>query len=321
MRVAFCGKGGSGKTTVTSLFARYLAKLGLPVIAMDGDINQHLGSAIGLSREELQNLPKLGNEIERLQEYVRGTNERIESAKHIIKTAPPGQGSQFFHFDRSNEITNRYETRIGDIRFMAVGGFDDEKIGTTCFHSYSAAMNIYLNHLIDQDNEYFLGDMSAGADPFTTGLITRFDVAVIVTEPTLKSVSVYDQCKEYGAPFGIKIAVVGNKIQNERDVDFIRSRVGDDFLTAFQGSDYVRAMEQGIRRNIDELESENKKALETAFGFVKGCKRDWERLLLNNIEFHKRAADNWASAVYETDLNKQVDPNFSYEQVLPVKAG
>jgi CO dehydrogenase maturation factor len=47
VRVAFAGKGGSGKTTLSSLFIRHLAGQGLPVVAIDADINQHLGEALG----------------------------------------------------------------------------------------------------------------------------------------------------------------------------------------------------------------------------------------------------------------------------------
>ena len=35
MKIAFAGKGGSGKTTLSSLFARHLAGQGLPVVAID----------------------------------------------------------------------------------------------------------------------------------------------------------------------------------------------------------------------------------------------------------------------------------------------
>ena len=47
MRIAFVGKGGSGKTTSAAVFSRYLAELGSPVLAIDADINQHLGAALG----------------------------------------------------------------------------------------------------------------------------------------------------------------------------------------------------------------------------------------------------------------------------------
>ena len=47
MRVAFVGKGGSGKTTTAAAFSRYLAAQGRPVVAVDADINQHLAAALG----------------------------------------------------------------------------------------------------------------------------------------------------------------------------------------------------------------------------------------------------------------------------------
>src|SRR5690242_20650160 len=52
VKVAFVGKGGSGKTTLSSLFIRHLTEAGLPVVAIDADINQHLAVALGLAEDE-----------------------------------------------------------------------------------------------------------------------------------------------------------------------------------------------------------------------------------------------------------------------------
>lgn len=60
MKIAFAGKGGSGKTTPSALFARYLAAAGATVVAVDADINQHLGVALGLADDEAAALPSLG---------------------------------------------------------------------------------------------------------------------------------------------------------------------------------------------------------------------------------------------------------------------
>ncbi len=48
--IAVAGKGGSGKTSVTSLVIRYLQKNGaVPILAVDADPNANLGDSLGLS--------------------------------------------------------------------------------------------------------------------------------------------------------------------------------------------------------------------------------------------------------------------------------
>ncbi len=63
MKIAFVGKGGSGKTTLSSLFVRHLAASGAPVLAVDADINQHLGAALGLDDAEAAALPAMGERL------------------------------------------------------------------------------------------------------------------------------------------------------------------------------------------------------------------------------------------------------------------
>src|SRR5882757_7651795 len=90
MKIAFAGKGGSGKTTVSSLFTRHLAALGLPVVAIDADINQHLAEALGAATDP----PPIGAHLPQIKEYLRGSNPRISSAAAMVKTTPPGRGSR-----------------------------------------------------------------------------------------------------------------------------------------------------------------------------------------------------------------------------------
>ena len=75
------GKGGSGKTTLSSLFVRHLAGQGLPVVAIDADINQHLGEALGVSSDP----PAMGAHLVQIKEYLRGDNPRIASAAAMVK--------------------------------------------------------------------------------------------------------------------------------------------------------------------------------------------------------------------------------------------
>jgi CO dehydrogenase maturation factor len=89
VKIAFAGKGGSGKTTLSSLFTRYLAARGLPVVAVDADISQHLADALGASQP-----PAIGAHLAEIKQYLRGTNPRISSAAAMVKTTPPGRGSR-----------------------------------------------------------------------------------------------------------------------------------------------------------------------------------------------------------------------------------
>lgn len=47
MRIAFLGKGGSGKTTLSSLATRLAPELFTEIYAIDADINLHLAGALG----------------------------------------------------------------------------------------------------------------------------------------------------------------------------------------------------------------------------------------------------------------------------------
>src|SRR3954468_1493491 len=77
MRIALVGKGGSGKTTVSALLIRHLAAGGRPVVAVDADINQHLGAALGLSDREVSALVPMAARLRDIKDYLRGDNPRI----------------------------------------------------------------------------------------------------------------------------------------------------------------------------------------------------------------------------------------------------
>lgn len=56
MKLAVVGKGGSGKTTTSSVVARTLARRGQPVVALDCDSNPNLGISLGVGDLETERL-------------------------------------------------------------------------------------------------------------------------------------------------------------------------------------------------------------------------------------------------------------------------
>ncbi|MCW8383090.1 ATP-binding protein [Streptomyces justiciae] len=310
MRIAFVGKGGSGKTTLSALFSRHLARAGAPVLAVDGDINQHLAEALGHDGPPLD-APPLGAYLSAIKDYLRGTNPRIASAEAMIKTTPPGRGSRLLSLLGDDELHTRHVRHVGDVPLMVTGEFDESDLGVACYHSKLGAVELYLNHLVDKPGEYVVVDMTAGADAFASGLFTRFDMTFLVAEPTRKGVSVYRQYRDHAREFGIRIAVVGNKVTGEDDLLFLKEEVGDDLLTHLTQSPYVRAAEQG--RAQGELEPQNHHALNILRETVDAHPRDWPRLHRHAVEFHLRNARAWAGE----DLATQVDPEYTPGRIPP----
>jgi CO dehydrogenase maturation factor len=309
-KIAFVGKGGSGKTTLTSLFAGYLAGMGRPVLAIDADINQHLAVALGASEEEAAKLPALGEHLRLIKDFLRGDNPLISSATAMIKTTPPGRGSRLMRPFEDNPISSACFRELAGVRLGVTGRFDEDDLGVSCYHSKVGAAELLLNHLVDNDGQYVVLDMTAGADAFASGLFTRFDVTFLVCEPTVRSVGVYRQYADYARDFGVRLVAVGNKVTDEEDVEFLREQLGPDLLCWMTGSSHVRAAERGRPRPITSLEPHNLDALAAVLSTVDTTPRDWQRFHQQAVEFHLRNARSWGNEATGQDLARQIDPEY-----------
>nr|WP_205862434.1 ATP-binding protein [Planosporangium thailandense] len=297
---------------MAALFARHLAAStpAAPLLAFDADINQHLAAALGMPEDEAVPLPALGDHLTEVKEYLRGSNPRISSAAAVIKTTPPGRGSRLLRVAESNPLYDRLVRDVGGVRLAVTGAFAAEDLGVACYHSKVGAVELLLNHLIDEAGEYVVVDMTAGADSFASGLFTRFDLTVLICEPTLRSTGVYRQYVDYARDFDVRLAVVGNKVDDAADVTFLREQVGDDLLTWIGRSAFVKAAERGRILPITDLEPTNAAALRAIRIALDSCVKDWARYTAQAVEFHLRNATAWANERAGEDLADQIDPEF-----------
>jgi CO dehydrogenase maturation factor len=313
MKIAFAGKGGSGKTTLSSLFVQYLAARGLPVVAIDADINQHLAQALGAEEPR-----PLGAHLPEIKEYLRGTNPRISSADAMIKTTPPGRGSRLLRPGGADPVHALGTTAPCGALLLATGPFTGDDLGVSCYHAKTGAVELYLNHLVDGPGEYVVVDCTAGADSFASGLFTRFDLTVLVAEPTRKGVSVYRQWQGYAAGFDVLVALVGNKLQSPQDLAFLRAQTGEEPLAWIGHEPAVRAMEQGRPFSLDDLAPDTVASLSAIQARLEAVPRDWARYTSLAAEFHLRNAGAWANDRTGEDLAAQIDPGFTLPAALPV---
>jgi CO dehydrogenase maturation factor len=306
MKVAFVGKGGSGKTTLSSLFVRYLAAQGLPVVAIDADINQHLADALGAIQPR-----SMGGHLAEIKDYLRGTNPRIAAASAMVKTTPPGSGSRVLRLGGPDPVHDlSIETPCG-ARLMATGPFAEEDLGVSCYHSKTGAVELYLNHLCDGPGEYVVVDCTAGADSFSSGLFTRFDLTVLVAEPTRKGIGVYQQWLQCASGYDVAVVVAGNKVQSDDDVTFLRQHVGGDLVTWLGYEPAVRALEQWRPFELADLSPATRDGLAAIAGALDTQDKDWGKFLRQAAEFHLKNARAWANAATGMDLTGQIDQGFA----------
>ncbi|MGN9804965.1 nucleotide-binding protein [Micromonospora sp. L32] len=310
VKVAFVGKGGSGKTTLAALLARHLTEQGRPVLAIDADINQHLAAALGGPVGSAETASPLGERLPLIKEYLRGRNPRIGSAAEMVKTTPPGTGSRLLRVVENNPVYASCVRTVNGVRLAVTGEFTAEDLGVACYHSKVGAVELLLNHMLDGPGEYVVVDMTAGADSFASGLFTRFDRTFLVCEPTVRSIGVYRQYAGYARDYGVALSVVGNKVEDATDVEFLREHVGQDLLTWVSRSTYVRRAERGTVGPLDELEAANRAVLGQLTDAVDRTAQDWEAFTRWAHEFHRRNAAAWANERAGADLTTQIDPDF-----------
>ena len=105
MKVAITGKGGVGKTTLSSILARLYADEGRTVLAADVDPDANLGLALGFSEEEVNSITPI-SKMRKLVEERTGAN----NLNKFFKLNP-----------QVSDIPDAYAREINGVKLLATG--------------------------------------------------------------------------------------------------------------------------------------------------------------------------------------------------------
>jgi CO dehydrogenase maturation factor len=257
MRVAFTGKGGSGKSTIAAVFIRHLADAGRQVLGVDADINVHLGDLLAVRPEPELALSRPEN-VTWIRAHLLGGNSRISGGVGgFVKTTPAGPGSQLVHLGDADPVLTRYALAAGDrVRFVHVGTYEPEGIGTSCYHTNLAILENLLSHLVLERQQWAVCDMVAGTDAFSNSLHAQFDLIVVVVEPTPESVTVALRYRELADAAGVGdgVVLVANKVADPTDRQWLTDRLGGPPLAELgQLPGLRRARQQGRAPTLADL--------------------------------------------------------------------
>ena len=224
MKIAISGKGGVGKTTLSALLAQVYADSGRDVLAVDADPSPCLAGALGFSEEQMSQLSPI-SEMDALIEERTG--------------AKPGTTGGFFTLNpRVDDIPDRFSISHRGVRLLEMGAVDIG--GTGCICPESAMLKTLFMHLLFRKDDVLILDMYAGVEHLGRATVDFVDAMLVVVEPTRRSIGTATQIKKLANDIGLSgLWLVGNKVRNEADADFLASASPDLPLLGYLPADLM----------------------------------------------------------------------------------
>ncbi len=216
MKLAITGKGGVGKTTLSSTLARLYAEEGRQVLAADVDPDANLGLALGMSQEEVDSIVPISK--------LKGLAEE--------RTGATGSGKFYKLNPYVADIPELYARTVNGVKLLVMGTVDLGGSGCVC--PEHVMLKAILSSLTYRKDDVVIMDMEAGLEHLGRGTAANMDQFIVVVEPGARSVQTYGNVKRLAADLGIhKVRVVANKVRDEKDEEFIRSVIPAEDLLGF----------------------------------------------------------------------------------------
>jgi len=216
MKIAVSGKGGVGKTLFSAFLARAFAADGWDVIAIDADPDANLAATLGFPDSD---------KIVPISHLKSLAADRTE-----VRT---GIGGTYFKLNpRVDDLPEAYSSKHDGVRLMVMG--EVKKAGAGCYCPENALLNSLIAHLLLARQEVVILDMAAGIEHLTRGTALGVDRLIIVVEPGVASLETARRVRHLATDLGVReLAVVGNKVRNDTEADFIRRETSGLNLLGF----------------------------------------------------------------------------------------
>ena len=143
MKIAITGKGGVGKTTVSSILSRLYADEGYRVLAVDADPDANLALALGFTKKEI-------DEIVPISEIKDLIAERTGAQSGSI-------GSFFKMNPKVDDIPERYCRTLNGVSLLTMGTVDTGGRGCVC--PEHVVLKRSPSHLVLQNKDVVIMDM------------------------------------------------------------------------------------------------------------------------------------------------------------------
>ena len=216
MKLAITGKGGVGKTTLSSTLARLYADEGRTVLAADVDPDANLGLALGLTQEQVDEIIPISKMRDLAKERTGASDD-----------------NKFYKLNPYvADIPEKFAKEINGVKLLVMGTVDVG--GTGCVCPEHVMLKSILSAMTYRKNDVVIMDMEAGLEHLGRGTAANMDQFIVVIEPGARSVQTYRNVKRLASDLGVKrVRVVANKVRDERDEEFIKASIPAEDLLGF----------------------------------------------------------------------------------------
>jgi len=216
MKIAVSGKGGVGKTTFAALLIRILDEKGKHVLAIDADPDANLAAAIGIADSD----------------KIAAISEMKELIYERTGAESGGIGGFFKLNPKVDDLPDTLSVKLNNIKLIRIGGI--KKGGSGCICPESTLLKALITHIVLQRNEVVVMDMEAGIEHLGRATAMSVDKLIVVVEPGRRSIDTAERIKKLALEIGLSnIQIVGNKIRNDKDEEFLKKYLSDFEFLAF----------------------------------------------------------------------------------------
>ncbi|MCR4894857.1 MAG: P-loop NTPase [Eubacteriales bacterium] len=208
MKITICGKGGCGKSTVTALLAKELARRGKNVVVVDSDESNY-----GLHRQ-------LGVELPRdFTEYFGGKDKAFKTMMtgELLGTVKLSAfAKKFFSSPFGiDEIPEEYYNEKDGVKLISGGKIRVADEGCAC--TMNSIVKQFIEHLTLGDDDVALLDMEAGVEHFGRGTDDPVDAVIMIVDPSYESLRLSEKIAGLASSLGKPVYFFLNKLTDETE--------------------------------------------------------------------------------------------------------